>query len=76
MATINVDDQTARSLEARAAALGISVGEYLRRMLDTAGPLVRKVPAAELEELLDRELTEAPLLPADFSRSDIYAQHD
>jgi hypothetical protein len=78
MASLNINDKTAESLAARAAAEGISVDEALQRLL-RSGTIVRTEPpiaVVELDALLDQELTDAPLLPADFSRADIYADHD
>lgn len=77
MASIDIDEQTARSLAARAAARGISVNEFLRQLLLAGDPPAgQKLQAAELEELIEAELTEAPILPDDFARADIYAEHD
>ena len=41
-----------------------------------SAPPIPTIAPAELDLLIDRELTEAPLLPSDFSRLDIYADHD
>ena len=78
MATLHISDETAKSLAARAGAEGVSVDEMLGRLLrngivERAEP---RVPVDEFDSILDAESTEAPLLPADFSRADIYADHD
>ncbi len=80
MASLNIDDETAESLTARAAAVGVSVDEFLRRLLSSPTvPTVATIPRVsldELETLLDQEATYSPVLPVDFSRTDIYADHD
>lgn len=50
---IEVDDATATALEARAAAVGVSVSELIAQLVSSAGGPV-KVPPAELDDL-DRQ---------------------
>jgi hypothetical protein len=75
MTTIQIDDETAVALQQRAAAAKLDVGEYLRRMLRPE----KEVAALDLDRI-ERELEElslpAPSLPPDFSRADIYIDHD
>jgi hypothetical protein len=77
MASIHIDEQTAESLARRAAEQGVTVNELLTRLLRQEIRATQpNLSADELERILDEEATEAPLLPADFSRADMYAEHD
>lgn len=90
MPSLNISDKLAEILSARATAAGVSIDEVLLQMVSSGsvnGGLVgrglvgsvRPIPGiapAELDLLIDQELTEAPPLPSDFSRSDMYADHD
>ena len=74
--TIQLDSQTARAIAEHAAALGLSVDEFLRKHFppgNGTGP----VGDADrwLDELSDG-LPDLPPLPRDFSTRDIYADHD
>lgn len=79
MASLDLDEKMAEYLLARASAQGITVEELIRRLLrqegDTAisGP---RLSSDELDRILDEEATDTPGLPADFSRADIYLDHD
>ncbi len=75
MITIQLDDDTVAALRIQAARGGYQLEEYLRLL---AG---KRLPAeaaewAELEHELDALSGCNPGLPADFSRADIYADHD
>jgi hypothetical protein len=77
--SVNIDEATHRQLRAKAELLGLSVSEYLARLAasDSTVEVRREHEAtldfdAELESLL----FSGPALPADFSRADIYADHD
>lgn len=77
MTTLELDEQTAEQLQALAAASGLTPAEYLRRLF----PVVHeKVPIRLNMEQWDRLVSElafdGPSLPADFSRTDIYGEHD
>jgi hypothetical protein len=71
MASIQVDDQTAKILEERALEQGMSVAEYLRTVVPPPASPVR--PAWDK---IEREIlalsTAGNALPKDFSRKDIY----
>lgn len=77
MKHIELDDQTAQILNAEAAARGLSVAEYVRTLVPPR-PNGHENPPS-LDEL-DAELEELALdlqtLPSDFSRADIYDEHD
>ena len=65
-------------LRLRVASEGISVVESIQRF-SRRGTVVRTkvpIPVVEPDSLLDRELIEASLLPADFARADIEADRD
>ena len=77
MPLIEVDMETAQRLTAQAAALGVSAGEYLRAIVPavvTNGNT--DVSIDDLDAELDRLTLKLPTLPADFSRADIYDDHD
>jgi hypothetical protein len=80
MASLNISDKTAELLSARATAEGTSIDEVLQRLVRNgnvaAATAVHAIAPADLDRLIDQELSDAPLLPADFSREDIYADHD
>ena len=76
-----VKPETAELLAARAAAQGLSVDEYLKLLLGapeqrtTLAELSDEAFDAVMEELASGTESLAPL-PADFSRKDIYFDHD
>lgn len=77
MPHIEVDNEIAQTLAAHAAAHGVSPAEYLRSIL----PAVANGgnAAASMEELdfeLENLALNLPTLPDDFSRADIYEDHD
>jgi hypothetical protein len=86
--TLNLAPETERRLRERAAESGQPLEGYIQRLIEReAGdsgaltPPGEQVPLslAEFDRLLD-EVSEGlpplPQLPADFSRADIYADHD
>lgn len=74
--TIELDPNTAKALADYAAALGMTVQEYLKRQFTGAdGP----TPAVNNADRRLDELAEGfdlPPLPRDFSTKDLYADHD
>ena len=75
MVSIELDDQTAEKLSSLAAERGLSVTDYLRTLVATQpGEAVPSV--LDFDADLDDLLHDGPSLSADFSRDDIYAQHD
>jgi len=76
MTTIQIDEKTAESLANYAAALGLSVQDYLKRHFAGANGNGGIEEADRwLDELIEG-LPELPPLPRDFSTKDIYADHD
>ena len=73
----DVSEDTAEALAAQAKARGLSVNEYLKKLLGIARPagLVSSVEEFEsdLNALAEKIL---PPLPEKFSREDIYFEHD
>lgn len=77
MPLIEVDSETAATLAAQAAARGVSAGEYLRSLVPallTSGGADVSIDALDAE--LEHLTLKLPTLPADFSRADIYDDHD
>lgn len=84
--TVNLPPEVERRISDNAAKDGVSVEAYVRAILlrksnglsETGDVLRQPVSAEEFERLLD-ELSEPaslPNLPDDFSRADIYSDHD
>jgi len=81
MTRIEIEDRTAEMLQEQARARRLSIDEYLRTLANEAASTL---PSAELTmEEFDQALDELaagtehlPPLPADFSRADIYLDHD
>jgi hypothetical protein len=75
MVTIQIDEQTANSLERQAADAGLSVAEYLRSLVPV--PTDKTRPSwDEMESQFVALSTPGPSLPVDFSRADVYGDHD
>jgi hypothetical protein len=77
MATIQVDEQTAAAISAKAAAQGVSVAELLRRWVggNQTEPKPR-LTDQEFERMFEELSIHTTPLPPDFSRADIYLDHD
>ena len=76
MTSIQLDDGTAKALTAIATARQMTVEQYLRSLLANEMALLENNSAAEFDRELQPLLFDGPALPADFSRADIYADHD
>jgi hypothetical protein len=81
MVQIEVSPETAQVLQSNALARNINLDDYLRTLAE-ADSLAMATPLPSLEEF-DRDMDELavgleglPVLPSDFSRADIYADHD
>lgn len=77
MTILRIDDQTAAGLASLAAANGLSVEDYLRHLATpttTAGEA--EMSAEEFDREIERLSFRGPSLPDDFSRADIYSEHD
>lgn len=75
MVTIQLDDETAAALRLQAARAGTDLEEYLR-LLAGRGGAASNPDWNALERELEVLSGPGPGLPADFSRADIYADHD
>jgi len=81
---IRLDRKTAKSLAAQAKARGLSLKEYLHQIASRGKngkrPKAIISSARELDEALDKFFAkhpdQTPALPSDFSRADIYNDHD
>jgi len=77
MASVILDENTVGELRAAAAASGMTVDAYVKLLL--AGGATVDAPRLswnEVESLLDQHAFDGPTLPSDFSRADIYDEHD
>jgi hypothetical protein len=77
MPQIVVDEKTLAELEAVAIPSGLTVSGYLQSLVEqkrNGNPQAFSV--ADFERELDELATDANALPRDFSRADIYAEHD
>jgi len=78
MATmIELDDKVAAALQAQAELLRVSLPEFLGQIA-AVGAINQpeKLTDAEFERLLDETSDDLPSLPRNFSREDIYFDHD
>ena len=75
MVTIQVDEQTAEALRTAAETAGISLADYVKSLVNTS-PEQAQSPSWESLEKEFVELSVEGSLPADFSRADIYSNHD
>ncbi|MBW3595743.1 MAG: hypothetical protein KY475_00545 [Planctomycetes bacterium] len=76
MTSIQVDDYTAKALSVIATARQMTVEEYLRSLAASEVALLNNEPVTDFDRELEPLLFDGPNLPADFSRADIYADHD
>ena len=77
MATVVLDEHTVYELQAQAAVSGMTVDAYVTLLL--TGPAAVAAPRLsllELESLLGEHAFDGPTLPSEFSRADIYGEHD
>jgi hypothetical protein len=75
MVTIQIDEITAKALEVQAQSAGMTVAEYVRTLVPNGGPANR--PSwDEIEGQIMSLSTDGPSLPDDFSRADVYRDHD
>ena len=78
MAVIEIEERTAAALRAQAKARDLSLDAFLRRIAETAAPInsTPMLALSDIERSIDELATESLVLPASFSRADIYADHD
>jgi hypothetical protein len=75
MVTIQLDEQTAKELQRQAKTAGVTVAEFVRSLVPS--PAAPPRPSwDELETEILALSSSGPSLPADFSRADIYGEHD
>lgn len=77
MVSIQLQDSVAAALSAQAESHGLTLQEYLSQLAGN-GATRDSAPftADEFLQQLDELAFDAPPLPADFSRTDIYLDHD
>jgi len=77
MTSVMLDEHTVDELQAQAAASGMTVDAYIMLLL-TGGAAIAapRLSWNEVESLLDQHAFDGPTLPPDFSRADIYNEHD
>jgi hypothetical protein len=75
MVSIQIDEQTATTLQRQAKDAGLSVADYLRSLVPTAA-LPPRPTWDEIEAEFVAHSTAGPPLPSDFSRADIYSDRD
>jgi hypothetical protein len=74
MVSIQIDEQTAKALESAAKAVGVSVNDLLKTLV----PSVESISIGNWESL-EKELLSLSVdggIPVDFSRADLYSDHD
>ncbi len=77
MATVVVDENTRDELQAQAAASGMTIDAYVKLLLAGSAAAARpKLSLHDIESLLREHAFDGPTLPSDFSRADIYGEHD
>ncbi len=79
LTTIEVSPEIAEILKAKAMARQLPLDNYLRTLLenDIANRSHSSLSIEEFDRDMDELATEKlPVLPNDFSRADIYADHD
>lgn len=75
MADIHLNDIMTRQLEALASSQRMSVEEYVASLLPVA-VVAQEMSPDQFDEELERLSFAGPTLPVDFSRADIYFDHD
>jgi hypothetical protein len=76
MTSIQVDEDTAKVLTEMATAHRMTVPELLRSLAVRGVATEPDALAADFDEELESLLFDGPTLPSDFSRADLYQDHD
>lgn len=77
MPSIQIDDQTGKALSVLAASQGMTLEEYVQELLARHLPLQNHpITPEEFDTELEALSIDGPSLPPDFSRADIYSDHD
>ena len=80
--TLTIDDETLGVLSEQAFRRGVAIPDLIRQLAIARDPRIAPPPKASKEEFARvlRELAvdaaDLPVLPDDFSREDIYFDHD
>ena len=75
MVSLQVDEQTAKLIELQARSRSLSVADYLRSLFPVTDAQ-RRLDWNEIENAMLALSTDIPGLPDNFSRADIYLDHD
>ncbi|MEX0611818.1 MAG: hypothetical protein WD738_19910 [Pirellulales bacterium] len=76
MVSIQLQDSVAAALTAQAEQQGLTLEEYLARLANGAARASTQMSADDVEREFEELSLDVPPLPADFSRADIYLDHD
>jgi hypothetical protein len=78
MASIEVDERVAALLRAQAEARQLPLSDFLQKLAVSTGSINTNRPMSDDEwgSAIDEGSGEFPVLPATFSRADIYSDHD
>ena len=77
MQSIDVDEKTAQILRTLAEAHGVTVSVYLRQVASQRAFTLESNVTGDFEtELASLAFESTASLPSDFSRADIYSDHD
>jgi hypothetical protein len=76
-AMIEVDEKVAAALQAQADLRRLSLPEFLRQIAAVNRPnQPENLTEQEIERMINEVSDDLPSLPANFSREDIYFDHD
>ncbi|MCA9127317.1 MAG: hypothetical protein KDB22_09525 [Planctomycetales bacterium] len=77
MQSIEVDEKTAQTLHSLADAKGVTVRVYLSQIVSQQASALQVSEQGDFDnDLASLSFESSPPLPADFSRDDIYSDHD
>jgi hypothetical protein len=77
MVSVQLHESVAAALAAQARMHGLSLEDYLSRLANGGvGAVAPGLSSEEIDRQLDELSLDVPPLPPDFSRADIYLDHD
>jgi hypothetical protein len=78
MAVIEIQDQLAKALRAHADIRDMTLEDFLLRIVETVAPInsTSEFSEDEFDRILAEASSEPPVLPHDFSRANLYDDHD
>lgn len=78
MSVIELDERVAAKLRAHAAARQLTLETFLQRIAETSALPIPATPLAadDWNRTIEEASGDFPVLPASFSRADIYSDHD